>query len=117
MIKNVIYFIPTFSHLFVTADKYQFSSKAADFITSSVRAKRLFTVFGNPAFCLFLYFTGARFRGELQHVGDVSEPKIKCLPIRTREIDVFRLSDVQYGDVRMVLIKWAIRLEFGERLF
>ena len=74
-------------------------------------------LFGSPAFCLFLYFTGVRFRGKLQHVGDVSEPKIKCLPIRTREIDVFKLSDVQYEDVRMVLIKRAIKLEFGERLF
>ena len=33
---------------------------------------------GNPAFCLFLYLTGVYFRGELQHVGDVSEQKIKC---------------------------------------
>ena len=74
-------------------------------------------LFGSPAFCLFLYFTGVRLPGELQHVGDVSEPKIKCLPIRTREIDVFKLSDVQYDDVQMVLIKWAIRLELGERLF
>ena len=28
---------------------------------------------GNPAFCLALYLTGVHFRGELQHVGDVSE--------------------------------------------
>ena len=28
---------------------------------------------GNPAFCLFLYLTGIHFRGELQHVGDVSQ--------------------------------------------
>ena len=32
---------------------------------------------GNPAFCLALYLTGVHFRGELQHVGDVSERKIK----------------------------------------
>ena len=30
---------------------------------------------GNPAFCLALYLTGVHFRGELQHVGDVSEKK------------------------------------------
>ena len=32
----------------------------------------------NPGFFLFLYLTGAHFRGELQHIGDVSEQKIKC---------------------------------------
>ena len=31
---------------------------------------------GNPAFCLGLYLTGVHFRGELQHVGDVSEEKV-----------------------------------------
>ena len=28
---------------------------------------------GNPAFCLTLYLTGIHFRGELQHVGDISD--------------------------------------------
>ena len=32
---------------------------------------------GHPAFFL-LYLTEVHFRGELQHVGDVSEQKIKC---------------------------------------
>ena len=41
---------------------------------------------GNPAFCLALYLTGVHLRGELQHVGDASEQKIKFRPIRTREI-------------------------------
>ena len=41
---------------------------------------------GNLAFCLALYLTGVHFRGELQHVGYVSEQKFKCQPIRTREI-------------------------------
>ena len=41
---------------------------------------------GNPAFFLFLYFTGAPFWGELQHNGEVSQQKIKCRLIRTREI-------------------------------
>ena len=46
---------------------------------------------GIPAFCLALYLTGVHFRGELQHVGDVNEQKIKCRPIRTLEIDRVRL--------------------------
>ena len=48
-------------------------------------------IVGNPAFCLPLYLTGVHFRGELQYVGDVSEQKIKCGPIRTREIGGVRL--------------------------
>ena len=48
---------------------------------------------GNPVFCLTLYLTGILFRGELQHVGDVSQQKIKCRPIRTREIGGVRLSE------------------------
>ena len=51
----------------------------------------------HPAFCLFLYLTGVHFRGELQHGGDVSQQKIKCRPIRTREIDGVTLSDVLYN--------------------
>ena len=50
----------------------------------------------HPAFCLFLYLTGVRFRGELQLGGDVSQQKIKCRPIRTREIGGVSLSDVLY---------------------
>ena len=30
---------------------------------------------GNLAFCFTLYLTGVHFRGELQHIGDVSEQK------------------------------------------
>ena len=51
---------------------------------------------GNPAFCLFLYLIGVHFRGELQHGDDVSQEKIKCQPIRTREIAGVSLSDVLY---------------------
>ena len=47
---------------------------------------------GNPAFYLTLYLTGVHFRGQLQHVGDISEHKIKCSPIRTRKIGGARLS-------------------------
>ena len=46
---------------------------------------------GNPAFCLALYLTGVHFRGELQHVGHVGEQKIKCWPIKAREIAGVRL--------------------------
>ena len=54
-------------------------------------------IIGNPAFPLFLYLTGVHFRGELQHFGEVCEQKIKCRPIRTREIGGVILSDVLYG--------------------
>ena len=61
---------------------------------------------GNPAFCLFLYFTSVHFRGELQHGGDVSQQKIKCQPIRTREIGGVTLSDVLYNDIRKTRMSW-----------
>ena len=51
----------------------------------------VYVTIGNPAFCIALYLTGVHFRGELQHVGDVSEQKIKRRPIRTREIGGVRL--------------------------
>ena len=52
---------------------------------------------GNPAFCLLLYLTGVHFRGELLYGGDVSQQKIKCRPIRAREIGGASFSDVLYG--------------------
>ena len=60
----------------------------------------VYVTIGNSAFCLFLYLTGAYFRGELQHGADVSELKIKCQLIRTREIGGVSLSDVLYADKR-----------------
>ena len=45
----------------------------------------------NPAFCLALYLTGVHFQGDLQDAGHVGEQKIKCRPIRTREIAGTRL--------------------------
>ena len=51
----------------------------------------VYVTIGNPVFCLFLHLTEIHFRGELQQVGDVSEQKIKCLPIRNRELGGFRL--------------------------
>ena len=53
---------------------------------------------GNQASCLFLYLTEIHFWGKLQHGGDVNEWKIKCRPIRTREIGGVSLSDVLYGE-------------------
>ena len=50
----------------------------------------------NPVFCLFLYLFSVHIGGELQEVGNVSKPKIKCQPIRTREIGGVTLSDVMY---------------------
>ena len=46
---------------------------------------------GRPAFCLLLYLTEVHFQGELQHVGYVSEQKIKFWPIRTQEMGSVRL--------------------------
>ena len=62
---------------------------------------------GNQAFCIFLYLTGVHFRGELQHGGDVSQQKIKCRSIRTREIGGATLSDVLY-DSQKVTTKMLI---------
>ena len=52
---------------------------------------------GNPAFSLLLYLTGVHFRGELLYGGDVIQQKIKCRPIRAREIGGASFSDVLYG--------------------
>ena len=43
----------------------------------------VYVAIGNPAFWLALHLTSVHFRGELQHVGGVTEQKIKCQPIRT----------------------------------
>ena len=40
MIKNIVYFFPTFPHFFVTADDYLFSSKPADLRMLSVIAPK-----------------------------------------------------------------------------
>ena len=50
----------------------------------------------NLAFCLALHLTGVHFRGEFQHVGDVSKQKFKCRQIRTREIGGVRLPEALY---------------------
>ena len=43
----------------------------------SVVFEGVYVTVGNPAFCIALYLTGVHFRGKLQHVGDVSEWKIR----------------------------------------
>ena len=45
---------------------------------------------------LALYFTGVHFQGELQYVGDVSEEKFKCRPIRSQEIGGVRLTEALF---------------------
>ena len=51
----------------------------------------VYVTIGNPAFYLSVHF-----RGELQHVGHVGGQKIKCRPIRTREIGDVRLQEDLY---------------------
>ena len=63
----------------------------------------------NPAFCLFLNLTGLHFRGELKHVGDVSQQKIICRLIRTREIDGVLLSDVLFV-MKIIIVLMAEKL-------
>ena len=53
----------------------------------------MYATIGNPAICLTLYLTGVHFRCELQHVGQLCKQKIKCQPIRTREIAGVRLQE------------------------
>ena len=43
----------------------------------------VYVTISNQAFCLAFYLIGVHFRGELQHVGQVGEQKIKCQPIKT----------------------------------
>ena len=51
----------------------------------------LYVTIENPAFGLALYLTSVHFRGELYPVGHVGEQKIRCPPIRTRQIASVRL--------------------------
>ena len=73
MIKNVVYFFSTFSHFFVTADDYQFSSKTADFRTLSVHAQRLFTVFQDVSMVLIKWVIILEFAKRLH------QPYLKTL--------------------------------------
>ena len=59
--------------------------------TNLVHNEVVYVTIGNPTFCLAFYLTGVHFRGELQHGGHVGEQKIKCRPIRTREVAGVRL--------------------------
>ena len=51
-----------------------------------------------PAFYLIFCLTGVHFRGDLRHIGDVSEHKFKYGPIRTKEITEIRLLHELYGN-------------------
>ena len=68
-----------------------FTHHAVGSVNGSI--KGVSVTIGNSAFCLALYLTGVHLRGELQHVGDVSEQKFKCRPIRTRGIGGVRLPE------------------------
>ena len=68
-----------------------------------------------PAICLFLYLTGVHFRGELQHSGEVSQQKIKCRPIRTREIGGVSLSDVLYANMVKEVKRYASKFQTNDR--
>ena len=63
----------------------------AAFIIQKLLYEVVCVTIGKPAIFLELYLTDVHFRGELQHVGHVGEQKIKCRPIRTREIAGVRL--------------------------
>ena len=70
----------------------------------------------HPAFCLFLYLTGVHFRGELKNGGDVSQQKIKCRPIRTREIGGVSLSDVLYVSICAMWLVEALHRSVKKKL-
>ena len=72
---------------------------------------------GNPGFCLFLYLTGVYFRGDLQYGGDDSDQKIKCRPIRTREIGDVILSDVLYASYVCIHVLSKLRNIIGWPIF
>ena len=74
-----------------------------------------YLTFGNPAFCLALYLTGVHFRRELQHVGDISEQKIKCRPISTWEIGGARLQDKLHADHRFISVQ-LISVNWGRTI-
>ena len=65
-----------------------------------VNQEGVYVTNGNPDFCLFLYLTGIHFRGELKHVGDASQLKIKCF-LRTREKGGVSLSDILSGRIHL----------------
>ena len=60
----------------------------------------VYVTIGNPAFCLVSDLNGVHFRSELHHVGDVIEPEIKYLPIRTQETGGARLSEELYVSLK-----------------
>ena len=68
-----------------------FSCEFCEISKNTFSCEDVYVTIGNPAFCLALYLTGVHFRGEAQHVGHGYEQKIKCSPIRTREIAGVRL--------------------------
>ena len=78
-------------------------------------SNRVFVAIGNPAF-YFLCLTGVHFRGKLQHSGDINQQKIKCGPIRTREIGGVSLSDVLYANYHLAGTEENKRLTLQEKI-
>ena len=71
----------------------------------------VYVTIANPAFCLALYLTGVHFQGELQQVGHVGGQRIKCRPIRTREMGGDRLQEELYVSVYLSCVSQKQRLQ------
>ena len=56
------------------------------------------TIGNQGVFCFLLCLTDIHLRDELNHVGDVSQEKIKYRPMTIREIGSVTLSDVLYEE-------------------
>ena len=82
----------------MVTEKFQTKSKIDSAkITANTCVEVVDVTIRKPSFCLSWYLTGEHFWGKLQHVGDVSEQKVKCGPIRTREIVGVRLQEELYA--------------------
>ena len=84
----------------VTSSNVEHGVSAFAFTITDKCSEGVHVTIGNPAsyiiLSLFLHLTGVQFRGELHHGVDFSQQKIKCRPIRTREIGGVSLSEVLY---------------------
>ena len=65
------------------------------------------------AFCLTVSLTGVHFRGKLQYVSHVGGQKIKCRPIRTREIGGARLQEELYDgfEIQLILLPRVYKID------
>ena len=95
--------------LFLDIEEFGRLSQSASSSSSDIYKRVFMWHLETQLFCLFLYLTGVHFPGELQHSGDVSEWKIKCWPIRTREIGGVSLSDVLYDKHTFVNLDFTLK--------